>query len=63
MSGPAGLAEVQRQVPEFDLGLVESEAIRRSLETMESLLKIQAVLEAKKEKAITKLQYELETAE
>jgi hypothetical protein len=61
--GPSGLDEVRKLAPLFDLEAVEAEAIRRSLEMTETLSKMQALLEAQKEKAIGHLQYAVESAE
>ena len=40
----SGLAEVRRVVPAFEMRPVEAEAIRRSLDAMESLSKLQALV-------------------
>jgi hypothetical protein len=59
--GLPGLDDVRKLIPDFELRLVESEAIRRSAETTETLAKMQSLLETQKEKAITALQYEVES--
>jgi len=61
--GPSALDELTKLVPLFDLQAVEAEAIRRSLETTETLSKMHELLETQKEKAIVNFQYAVECAE
>jgi len=61
--GSSGLDEVRKLAPDFELRLVESEAIRRSAETTETLAKLQSAVEAQLEEAIVALQQAVESVD
>jgi hypothetical protein len=57
-----GLAEVRRVVPAFEMRPVEAEAIRRSLDAMESLSKLQALVGTQRSNAIENLKCAVDAA-
>jgi hypothetical protein len=56
------LAKVRRVVPAFEMQLVEAEAIRRSLDAMESLSKLQALVGTQRSNAIENLKCAVDAA-